>query len=124
MWQIRPEQMQVLRQTLEQRLREQSIADISSHLREKAPDVVDRYTVEQQRLFIGEVVDVTGELDIVDPDQVLNWSYIRFLINMPFYKMEQFKDILDHPFLHSYSKGRHIVMAFFAIQKMHQEGSR
>lgn len=122
MWQIRPEQVEKLREALQQRLREQSIADISSHLCEKAPEIMRRYTGEQQKLLIAEVIDAAGKLDIIDPDQVLNWSYIRVVINMPFYEMEQFKEILEHPFLHPYSKGRHIIMSFFAIQRMHQAG--
>jgi hypothetical protein len=113
MWQITPAQMQKLRDAIQQRLRAETIENICSHLCQKAPEILAGYTWAQQRLIIGEVVDTAREFGIVDPDHVLNWSYIRFLINIAFYKMAEFKDILDHPYLHPYSKGRHIVLAFF-----------
>ncbi len=124
MLKISPDQMQSLGRDLERRRRDQSTSEIVSHLCKNAPDVMSRYTGEQHRQYVGEVLDASEKAGLTDPEQVLNWSYIRFLTGMAFYNMGEFKDILEHPLLHPDAKGRHIVLAFFAIQRMRQESQR
>jgi len=123
MLKISRDQMQTLARDLERRRRDQSTSEIVSQLCKQAPELMRRYTDEQHRRYVGEVLDACNRLGLTDPEQVLNWSYVRFLTGMEFYNMEEFRDILEHPLLHPDAKGRHIVLAFFAVQRMRQ-GSR
>src|SRR5438128_12427768 len=109
--------MQALARDLERRRRDQSTSEIVC---KQAPELMSGYTGEQHRRYVGEVLDASGKVGLADPEHVLNWSYIRFLTGMEFYNIAEFKDILEHPLLHPDAKGRHIVLAFFAIQRMRQ----
>jgi hypothetical protein len=120
---IRTAQIQALRERIQERNRDQLVSDISLYLQQSAPKIMNQYTRQQHRELIIEVLTATEKLGIFDPEHLLNWSYIRFLTNKAFYRMNEFKDILDHPFLHGYGKGRHIVLAFFAISRMHKGSS-
>lgn len=121
---IRSDQMRSLREGLEAYQRDQTVLRIVSQLCHDVPKVMDRYAREQHLQFVRDVLDATGRFGIIDTEQLLNWSYIRFVTNIPFYEAEQFKDILQHPLLHPDAKGRHIVLAFFAIQRMQRDNYR
>ena len=117
---ISSEQLQILGRDLTLRLKSQSVTQIVSHLCSNAPELMSRYGQETHHLRVEEVVDVCQRLGINEPRHVLNWSYIRLLTGLEFYYMEEFKDILNHPFLHPEAKGRHIVLSFFTIQRINQ----
>jgi hypothetical protein len=118
---IRSEQMQLLRKEVTSYKRKQAVLRIVSQLCLEVPDVMNKYSKEQHFEIVDEVLDSALKFDIDEPEHLLNWSYIRFLSNIPFYNMDAFKEVLEHPLLHPYAKARHVILAFFAIRKLQQE---
>jgi hypothetical protein len=114
MLRIRNEQLVSLRNAAIESLRRELARIILRQLREDVPDIMKRYPEERQQRITEDVLDAADRLGVSVADYMLNWCYIRFFTDMPFYDMEQFKDILDHSLLHPDAKARHIVMSFFS----------
>lgn len=113
----------VLRDAFAGKRLDQAVSSICERLRREAPEVMRVYAEPQQAQSVREVIDACDRLRIDDPELVLNWCFIRFLSNVKFHALDQFRDILDHPFLHPNAKGRHVVLAYFAIQRMQRVGA-
>lgn len=100
------------------RSRQREAADMLAHLQRTAPEVMSPYSGPQQTGIADDVLQAAATVGITDQDIILNWGYIRFATGLEFYKMAEFKDILEQPYLHPDARGRHIVLAFHAIQGM------
>jgi hypothetical protein len=111
---IRNEQLASLRDAVNKSRRRKLARVILGQLREDVPEVMKRYSEERQQQITDNVLDAAEWLGVSAADYVLNWCYIRFLTDLPFYDMEQFKDILDHQLLHPDARARHIVLSFFS----------
>jgi hypothetical protein len=114
MLRIRDEQLARLREAANQSERDELAGMILRRLREDAPELMKRETEERQRLIVDDVLDAARRLGVSAAEHMLNWCYIRFLTGLSFYDMEQFKDVLEHPFLHPDARARHIVLSFFS----------
>lgn len=121
MLKIRTEQIQALQNSLDQQHRQDSISKILARLKKTTPGVLKPYGPGEQRQRVDEVLDACERLKIQDPEYRWKWSYISFRTNTRFYDSGQFSDILEHPFLHPDAKGRHIVLAYAAIERMTRE---
>ena len=114
---ISARQTEALGKGLGQRRRENIITEVIADLRTQRPDVLRPHPEEDLRRIVGEVADAGSKIGLSDRIYLLNWVYIRLLTGLAFYNEPDFSDILNHPHLHGNAKGRHIVLAFFAIQK-------
>ena len=118
MLKISAEQIAALGWDWRERLREERVADVAAQLRAKGGEVVKDLSTEQLRGTVGDVLDAGQRFGVTQPEQLLNWAYIRLALGEKFWEMPEFKDVLEHPYLHGDAKGRHIVLSFFAVNKM------
>lgn len=95
--------------------------EIEGKMRSAIPTVTEDYG-EELTNDISEAVYAAERYGIDDPDQVYDWCVVRIVSKQPFYDLNQFKDILDHPFFSPYAKARHIILSFFAILALQEDG--
>ncbi len=117
---ISKNQMYALTEDFRRRRREDRIDSLIERIRQQAPDALKSYTGEQARQYAGEAYDAAAKVGVTNLEYILNWAYIRLLTGTDFYNSPSFTDVLEHPFLHPDAKGRHIVLSFFAIQKLRE----
>lgn len=78
---------------------------------------------ETLRADITEAVQAAERLGVDEEEQIFDWCLVRIASGLPFYAMDEFADVLNHPFLSPFAKARHIIMAFFAAMEQQQGAS-
>lgn len=120
MLKIRADQLNAFRQSMLKRYVAEVASEIKTKMCSRLPEVTDAYG-EPLGNDIAEAVRAAERYGIEDSDQIYDWCVVRIVAKQPFYDMEQFVDILDHPFLAPYSKARHVILSFFAILAMQRK---
>ncbi|WP_133511552.1 hypothetical protein [Candidatus Thiosymbion oneisti] len=110
---IRQEQWDALEQDAVERYVERTAKEVEQRMRKEQPVLTDDYG-ETLHADITEAVRATERLGVDEEDPIYDWCLVRIASGLPFYAMDEFADVLNHPFLSPFAKARHIIMAFFA----------
>lgn len=122
MLKISAEQLESMRVAMRDLHVKEKTREIEDEMRSKLPEVTENYG-EKLTNDISEALYAAERHEIDDPYQLYDWCVIRIVSKQPFYDMNEFADILDHPFFSPYAKARHIILSFFAIHALQQDGS-
>lgn len=123
MLKIRAGQMHAMRAALGAARQSRHVQDVLHELLACRPELRQVHAEDDLRRMVEDALDGARAIGLQDPQTLLDWCYVRVLTNTSFFRAEAFRDILDHPFLHPEAKGRHLVMAFFAVQRLQQPTS-
>lgn len=97
-------------------------SEIEEKMRLRIPDTLKNYNQEQLSPDIKEALTAADQYCIEDKEQLYDWCVIRIVSGQKFYQMNEFKDILEHRFLTSFAKARHLILIFFTIVDMQMKG--
>lgn len=116
-----PQQFKEFNEQTESRILQAVAKDVLDTIKMRAPKLVEKYLPDDCWKMVLDVVTCASAFGIKDRAQLADWGYIRMATNVKFFHGSAFEFVLNHPFLHPYAKGRHIVLAYFSIQRMEQE---
>jgi|GEM_PF-6783442 len=110
---MRQEQWDALEQDAVRRYVEWMAERVERQMRAEQPVLTGDYG-ETLHADITEAVRAAERLGVDEEAQIFDWCLIRIASGLLFYAMDEFADVLNHPFLSPFAKAHHIIMAFFA----------
>jgi len=117
---MRQEQWDLMEQEAVRCYVEQTAEAVEQRMRREQPALTADYG-ETLRADITEAVRAAEQLGVDEEEQLFDWCLVRIASGLPFYAMDEFADVLSHPFLSPFAKARHIIMAFFAVAERQGE---
>ncbi len=105
---IRQEQWDALEQDAVKRYVERTAEKVEQRMREEQPVLTADYG-ETLHADITEAVQAAERLGVDEEEQIFDWCLVRIASGLPFYAMDEFADVLSHPFLSPFAKARHII---------------